>query len=96
MSAEPMVTVEQIRQKLTGILGRLDLAMEPDISQGTRMIDDLRAARRAAEDLARMCDDAERAWRGHAEERLREALAERERETARLVAAQYVVPRRGE
>ena len=64
--SEPMISIEKIRQPLTAILGRLDRALSDQAleeslgGQTSVMTEDLVAARNAALDLKRMCDEAEK------------------------------------
>jgi hypothetical protein len=57
---EPRVPIERVRQPLTAIIGRLDIALGPGSDD---MFDDLVSARDAARQLAAMCDEAEKKWK---------------------------------
>lgn len=60
-ASDPVVTVDAVRQKLTGILGNLDLALARGWYEGARM--EMKDAQESAKALARMCDEAEAKWK---------------------------------
>lgn len=69
---EPVATVDAVRQKLTAIMGRLDLAIGSmaDLCEGSVVVrsatDDAKAAREAATSLAGLLREAEEKWRREA------------------------------
>lgn len=66
---EPSVTVDAVRQKLTAIMARLDLALDDfaEVGHRTNLVasaeEHVKAAHVAAKLLAGLCREAETAWR---------------------------------
>lgn len=64
MSTEPMISVDLAANKLTGIMGLIDLAYESAVADDVRLSirGDLLAARKAARELAEILRTERRKW----------------------------------